>query len=226
MGATHVLLSDDDSLPPHDMVFPVAGALPPRRMDSLLLWARCQRQDRRRWTRLIRIAAGTPSGNSGRAGRGPPGVVPHRLGLSHLGTQRWRRWAGWMRHCSSTTSDLEWGLRARRAGYRLHCAARVALPHSLGDETVKLPGGMTQPVTRALTDPQLLHPAQHDPLIARDVVPLALAGALRLLGGEVSVLQLAVDRPPARARDVSGRGLADGLRGRRGRLDDAEVESC
>jgi rhamnosyltransferase len=41
--------------------------------------------------------------------------------------------------------DLEWGLRARRKGYRLVVAPQLRLVHTLGDQAVQLPG-RPQPV--------------------------------------------------------------------------------
>lgn len=115
--------------------------------------------------------------------------------------------------------DLEWGLRARQLGHRLVCVPAIGLHHSLGDEVVQLPNR-----------PQPIH--VHAPfrnyyilrntisLIKRDLMPVPWRIRYAYWAAKYIVFNsVLVDRLPERRRMLA-RGLADGIRGRMGKLDD------
>ena len=113
--------------------------------------------------------------------------------------------------------DLEWGLRARNAGFALLVDTRVLMAHSLGDATVHV-AGRAQPVH--------VHGPTRNYYLSRNTVLLIRSG---LLGWRWSIGYLAwlikymafnvllVDRHRERFM-MTVRGLRDGLRGRGGRL--------
>ncbi|MCK6211782.1 glycosyltransferase family 2 protein [Georgenia sp. EYE_87] len=113
--------------------------------------------------------------------------------------------------------DLEWGLRARRAGYTLFAVTDAHLAHELGDRLTKLPG-------RA----QEVH--VHSPVrtyyLARNTILLVRSGLLSpwwRLGYVVWLAKYvafnALLTAPRRRRTVfMARGIADGLRDRAGPL--------
>ena len=114
--------------------------------------------------------------------------------------------------------DLEWCLRARRAGYRLEVCPSALLDHSLGDSTVHIPG-RTQPVH------------VHSPIrcyyLARNTLKLIASGLLPRrwqLGYLIWLVKycafntLLTDKRCERAR-LLGRGLRDGLRGKKGKIE-------
>lgn len=113
--------------------------------------------------------------------------------------------------------DLEWGLRARRAGYDLYAVTSAHLDHELGDRLTKLPG-------RA----QEVH--VHSPVrtyyLARNTVLLVRSGLMswRWRVGYVVWLvkyvafNALLARPRLRRAALMGRGVRDGLLGRTGPL--------
>lgn len=113
--------------------------------------------------------------------------------------------------------DLEWGLRARRAGYDLLVVTAARMAHSLGDSTVHLTG-RAQPVH--------VHGPVRNYYLVRNTVLLIrsrILGVRWSIGYVVWLVKysafniLLADRRGQRLRMV-GRGLADGLRGVRGGL--------
>ncbi|VEG29899.1 glycosyltransferase family 2 protein [Actinomyces howellii] len=111
--------------------------------------------------------------------------------------------------------DLEWGLRARRAGYRLLVVPRARMTHSLGDEVVRIPG-RRQPVH--------MHGPVRNYYLARNTVALIRSGLLPVawrVGYAVWITKysafnaLVADRRGQRARALV-EGLRDGLVGRTG----------
>ncbi|MBE6483234.1 MAG: glycosyltransferase family 2 protein [Actinomycetaceae bacterium] len=113
--------------------------------------------------------------------------------------------------------DLEWGIRARRAGWRLVVVPAARLTHSLGDEVVMLPG-RRQPVH--------VHTPVRNYYILRNTVALIRQ---RVLPRKwrirytywalkyVAFNAFAVNRRRERQR-LMLRAIRDGLRGRLGRL--------
>lgn len=113
--------------------------------------------------------------------------------------------------------DLEWGLRARRAGYGLYGVVGARLGHALGDRVQRIPGRERD---------VHIHSAVRNYYMARNTVLLIRSGLLRpawRLGYAAWITKytgfyvLAVAPRAARARLLL-RGLADGLRGRTGPL--------
>ncbi|MBX9247050.1 glycosyltransferase family 2 protein [Actinotalea ferrariae] len=142
-GATHVLLSDQDSLPAPDMVHRLldglavaqrrgpVGAVGPVTVDerngtaALLFAARTwgpRRADLPEGDgRLVDVAFLIASGC----------LVPMTV-LDAVGPMN-EDW--FIDHI-----DLEWGLRARRAGFALYGVTGASLAHQLGDRTQRIPG--------------------------------------------------------------------------------------
>lgn len=217
-GATHVLLSDDDSLPPRDMVTgllkafdrdePVAavGPLPSENKpggDQLVYqdrgWSPKRATAAELDTELLEVPFLIASGCLvSLAALDKVGGMNTSMFIDHV--------------------DLEWGLRARRAGFKLYCAARVPLLHSLGDETVQLPG-REQPVH--------VHSPVRNYYILRNTI-LLIRGRVMPWRWRVRYTywaakylffnSLYIDRLPER-RVMLTRALEDGLRGRRGRFE-------
>lgn len=118
--------------------------------------------------------------------------------------------------------DLEWGLRARRAGYRLFGVVGAGLAHSLGDRVQRIPGRERD---------VHIHSPVRNYYMARNTVLLVRSGLLHR-AWQVGYLAwitkyscfyvLAVGPRLRRAR-LLVRGLRDGLRGRTGPLAEASV---
>jgi len=111
--------------------------------------------------------------------------------------------------------DLEWCLRARAAGYRVVVDTAAHLEHSLGDDTVRLPGR-----------PQPVH--VHGPIrcyyLARNTIFMIRSGLLPVAWRAGYVVWLAkfiafhsilADRRRARIRELAA-GIRDGLARRGG----------
>lgn len=145
-GATHVLLSDQDSRPASDMVdrlvtdlvgSPVSaagrpvGAVGPvivdeRNPGAILVFAA------RRWGPR---RADLPAADGARIDAVfllASGCLIDARVLDDVGPMN----EGWF----IDHIDLEWGLRARRAGYDLFAVVGAHLEHSLGDRTQRIPG--------------------------------------------------------------------------------------
>ena len=218
LGATHVLLSDDDSLPPQDMVArllapferdePIAavGPLPSEDKpggDQLVYqdrgWSPKRATAAELDTDLLDVPFLIASGCLiSLAALDVVGGMDESLFIDHV--------------------DLEWGVRARRAGYSLYCAPRVGLRHSLGDETVKLPG-RDQPVH--VHSPVRNYYILRNTLllIRRDVMPWRWRVRYTYWAAKYLFFNsLYIDRLPER-REMLARALRDGLRGRRGRFE-------
>jgi len=220
-GAQFVLLSDDDSLPPQDMVAtllggfeaaiakgspvaavgPLVGEAKPGG-DQLVYVSRQwgpRRATRRELSRpLLKAAFLIASGclidlrSIDRVG-----LMDAGLFIDHV--------------------DLEWGLRARHAGYELIVVTGARMSHSLGDKTVHL-AGRSQPVH--------VHAPIRNYYLVRNTILLIRSRVLcpRWSIGYVAWLAkysafnvLLADRRGERIRMVI-RGVVDGLRGVRGQL--------
>lgn len=219
-GARWVLLSDDDSAPAPGMV------------DSLLEAFAAPQPSPERPTAAIGPLVGEE-----REGRdqlvyvprrwGPRRATPEELGQPLLrvafliasgcliSMEALDRVGGMNEELFIDHVDLEWGLRARRAGYELVVDTRTAMVHSLGDEVVRLPG-RRQPVH--------IHGPVRNYYLARNTIALIASGLLPVAwraGYLVWVAKYAAfnallaDKRPQRARALA-QGLAHGLRGRLG----------
>ncbi|VEI12934.1 glycosyltransferase family 2 protein [Trueperella bialowiezensis] len=223
LGATHVLLSDQDSLPAPDMV--------ERLLDTLQYYGQTEN------------GAAEPIGAVG------PYIAEAKPGGDEL-VYVDRRW-GPRRASAAELSephvdaafllasgclipvdvladvgpmnanyfidhvDLEWCLRARTKGYRLVVDTRARIDHSLGDQTVQLPG-RAQPVH--------VHGPVRCYYLARNTIFLLrsglLPGAWRVgylvwLAKFAAFHALLADRKRDRIRQLAA-GLRDGIMGRGG----------
>lgn len=119
--------------------------------------------------------------------------------------------------------DLEWGLRATRAGYRLCGVVGSSLAHSLGDRTQRIPGRGR--------DVHIHSPARNY-FMARNTVLLIRSGLMSgwwALGYVAWIAKYGVFYvlavPPRRTRAVLLlQGLWHGLRGRSGPLGPIDVD--
>jgi rhamnosyltransferase len=113
--------------------------------------------------------------------------------------------------------DLEWGLRARRAGYALYGVVGARLGHSLGDRTQRIPGRRRD---------VHIHSPVRNYYLARNTVLLIRSG---LMSGwwrwgyagwitKYTVFYVLAQTPRAQRARLLLRGLVDGLRGRTGPL--------
>lgn len=111
--------------------------------------------------------------------------------------------------------DLQWGMRARRAGFELLVVPRARMAHSLGDENVHLPG-RAQPIH--------VHGPVRNYYLARNTVILVRSGLLPVpwrigyliwLAKYAAFNILLIDRHKERASKIF-QGIRDGLRGRGG----------
>ncbi|TNC17166.1 glycosyltransferase family 2 protein [Georgenia sp. 311] len=218
-GAEHVLLMDQDSLPAPDMVDRLVaavhaavaeghavGAVGPVSADTRSTTEQMVYVSRR-WGPRRATAQELAAERVETAFLLASGCLVPAPVLEHVGLMN-EAW--FIDHV-----DLEWGLRARRAGYTLYAVPGAHLDHSLGDRLTKLPG-------RA----QEVH--VHSPVrtyyLARNTVLLIRSG---LLGGRWSVGYVvwlakyvafnALLAAPRRERvRRMAQGLRDGLLGRTG----------
>lgn len=115
--------------------------------------------------------------------------------------------------------DLEWGLRARKAGFRLVVAPDLRLVHTLGDQAVQLPS-RKQPVH--------VHAPFRNYYIVRNTVwlirtPQIMPWRWRVryaywITKYIAFNGLLLSDRRAERRTMLRRGLSDGLRGRLGKL--------
>lgn len=112
--------------------------------------------------------------------------------------------------------DLEWGMRARRAGYRLIAVPSAVLTHSLGDSVVTVPGRrqvvhIHAPVRNYYLIRNTLA------LIATDLLPWRWRVRYVYWIIRFAVFNLVVNEDRAVRAPYLLRGFVDGLRGRMGR---------
>jgi rhamnosyltransferase len=113
--------------------------------------------------------------------------------------------------------DLEWGLRATRAGYAMYGVAGAELRHHLGDRTVRIPGRERD---------VHIHSPVRNYYMARNTLLLVRSGLLPVawrVGYVAWIVKYAVFYAlavPPRSRRVGLmlRGVAHAVRGRTGRL--------
>lgn len=214
------LLSDDDSVPPCDMV--------PRLVDAL----RCEQRDHK-------VAAVGPLVGELKPGGdqlvyvarrwGPRRATPSELEKSALPVA-FLVASGCLIDLAAIDDvgpmndslfidhvDLEWCLRARRRGWVLICSTDIHMGHSLGDETVLLPG-RRQPVH--------IHAPVRTYYLSRNTILLmksGLLGAAWTIGYAVWLTKYcAFNAVLANMRTerirMMARGIVDGCRGRTGAM--------
>lgn len=226
-GAAFVLLSDQDSLPHPDMVErllagydraiadTVAGLRPPvaavgpvtvdARNEGAALLFSAQRWGPRRATlptqdgalveAAFLIASGCLVSTDALAAVGP---MNDAWFIDHI--------------------DLEWGLRARRAGYAVYGVVGAGLDHSLGDRTQRIPGRERD---------VHIHSPERNYYMARNTVLLIRSGLMPAwwrwgYAGWItkySVFYVLAVPPRARRAALLARGLWHGVRGRTGPLE-------
>lgn len=111
--------------------------------------------------------------------------------------------------------DLEWGMRARRAGYRLLAVPAAHLDHRLGDRTVKVPGRRVVHVHAPIRNYYLTRNTLR--LIGTDLLPLAWRARYVYWIARFAAFNIAVNPDRAERARYFARALRDGLRGRLGR---------
>ena len=143
LGATHVLLSDDDSLPAQDMVARLVAAIrspePPARVaavgpvtiDPRTGTAPLVFTDQRTGPRRIPVLPTTDGAQVDVAFLIASGCLIDVAALREVGSMNADLFIDHV--------DLEWGVRARRAGWSLRVAVGAELTHSLGDGTRPVP---------------------------------------------------------------------------------------
>lgn len=218
LGATHVLLSDDDSRPSDDMVASLlsafAGASPSRNIAAIgpLVGEQKPGGDQlvyvpRRWGPRRAVPGELEQPMLSVAFLIASGCLIDMKALDIVGPMNSSMFIDHV--------DLEWGLRARRAGFELFVLTSCFMAHSLGDETVKLPG-RTQPIH--------VHGPKRNYYLMRNTIRMMRSGLMpwtwnlgyALWGCKYAAFNmLLADRRKQRSRMVL-KGLSDGLRGRGG----------
>ncbi|WIY82643.1 glycosyltransferase family 2 protein [Propionimicrobium sp. PCR01-08-3] len=219
LGASHVLLSDHDSLPDDGMVAKLLAAIEqdPRIAAAGPLAA----EDREGGDQLVYMArTWSPKRATAEELSRPQLDVAFLIASGCLITISALDEIGGMNEPMFIDHvDLEWGLRARRAGYRLVAVPSAHLHHSLGDEVVQLPR-RAQPIH--------VHAPFRNYYLARNTIYLIKTNLMPWrwrvrycywLAKYVAFNSLLVDRLPERRR-MLWRGIRDGIRGRMGRLAD------
>ena len=219
LGARAVLLSDQDSVPAGDMVErlvaglararaehgPVA-AVGPVTVDERNTGAALLFSDRRWGPRRAEVPADD--------GALVPatfliasGCLVDVAALDAVGTMN----AAWF----IDHIDLEWGLRARRAGYGLYGVVGARLGHALGDRVQRIPGRERD--VHIHSPVRNYYMARNTVLLMRSgLLPVAWrVGYLAWITKYSAFYVLAVAPRGPRAR-LLARGLVDGVRGRTG----------
>ena len=218
MGAEYVLLSDHDSVPAPNMVSKLLSALEADEMVGAA--GPLPSEDREGADQLVYVARKWA----------PKRAHPEELAQPTLDVEFLVASGCLIRmRCLDSVGDmntalfidhvdLEWGLRARRSGWRLVCVPAATLHHSLGDEVVMLPG-RTQPVH--------VHSPMRNYYILRNTLFLVREGGelmpsrwrLRYAWWALKYLAFngfLVDRLPQRRTELRA-AMRDARRGRKGR---------
>lgn len=226
LGATHVLLSDQDSLPAPDMVArllagfraataaasrtagPPPAAVGPVTTDERNAGAALVFSDHRWGPRR----ADVPTTD------GALVDVTFLIASGCLVTMEALDVVGPMNEAWFIDHiDLEWGLRARRAGRSLHGVVGARLEHSLGDRTQRIPGRSRD--VHIHSPVRNYYMARNTVLLVRSglMSPWWCVGYLAWITKYTGFYVLAV-APRARRARLLVRGLLDGARGRTGPL--------
>jgi rhamnosyltransferase len=221
-GATAVLLSDQDSVPAPDMVErlvdgltraralgPVA-AVGPVTVDERNAGAALLFSDRRWGPRRATVPA-TEGALVPATFLIASGCLVDADALDAVGVMN----ADWF----IDHIDLEWGLRARRAGYALYGVVGAHLGHALGDRVQRIPGRERD--VHIHSPVRNYYMARNTVLLVRSgLLPRAWQlGYLAWITKYTGFYVLAV-APRLRRAGLLLRGLADGLRGRTGPLQE------
>lgn len=113
--------------------------------------------------------------------------------------------------------DLEWGLRARRAGYGLFGVVGARLDHALGDRTQRVPG--RKRAVHIHSPRRNYYMARNTVLLVRsDLMPLRWQIGYAFWITKYAVFHVLAVRPRRERLRQLMRGSVDGLRGRTGPL--------
>lgn len=218
-GATHVLLSDQDSVPPSGMVRTLLSvcdwlhtqgmpfcAVGPQYFDPTSGYRSPFAKTRGLWLSGIREPTASPC------------VEADFLITSGtlISAATWSKTGGMDESLFIDYVDIEWGLRARRLGYPCYGTFRTQMAHTLGDRRVSF-FGLAVPVHGPIRhyyqvrNPILLYRRNSIPLNWKIVDAARLA--LRF------VFYSTVTEPRIKNLFYMGRGLLDGLRGRSGKYE-------
>ncbi|WP_154795201.1 glycosyltransferase family 2 protein [Occultella kanbiaonis] len=222
LAADFVLLSDQDSLPAEDMVArlldgiatasaagtPVAG-VGPVSSDSRAESGEMVYVSRRWGPRRAAPEDTRPDGLVEVAFLIASGCLIPATVLEEVGAMN----GGWF----IDHIDLEWGLRARRAGYRLFAVTGAHLGHELGERVTRVPG--RKQLVHVQSVPRTYYMTRNTILLVRS----GLLGTAWRLGYLVWLAKYlafnTVFVAPRRQRiRLMARGLGDGLRGVTGPL--------
>lgn len=213
-GATHVLLSDQDSLPPPGMVATltshlhgdVAAAGPvPREGDDVLVYTDHTWGPKRAevGSAPLEVSFLLASGCLIRSDvLAEVGDMDASLFIDHV--------------------DLEWGMRARRAGYRLIADPSVTLVHKLGDKQVKVPG-RHQPVHVHSATRNYYLIRNTIALMKRDILPLPWRIRYGYWITRFAAFNILVNPDRRQRIAAAAGGLRDGVVGRMGRRGSSQA---
>lgn len=112
--------------------------------------------------------------------------------------------------------DLEWGMRARRAGFRLLAIPAAPLDHRLGDRTVKVPGRRVFHVHAPIRNYYLTRNTIR--LIGSDLLPLPWRIRYIYWIARFAAVNILINPDRALRARYFARATCDGLRGRLGRF--------
>lgn len=220
-GHELVLLSDDDSLPPPDLVARLQATLDAAAAAGRRVAAVGPLVGDARDEAAVLVFGHTPLGPRripGVAQAAAPVPVAFLVASGCLLRLDALEGIGAMREDLFIDHvDLEWSLRARRAGWELLVEPSAHLPHRLGDRVLRLP---------FTGRPFHVHAPVRNYYLVRNTLLLWRSGLLPAgwrLGyllwlGRYALFNLAFVAPRRRRLAAIARGLRDGLAGRGGRL--------
>lgn len=219
-GADAVLLSDQDSIPTPGMVDSLWRALVED--PTIAAVGPLPTENREGGDELVYVDRGWSPKRATREELSQPrlevafllasGCLIRRQALEHVGPMREDLFIDHV--------DLEWGVRARNAGWRLVAVPEVTLHHSLGDSVVRLPG-RDQPI-------HVHAPVRNYYIVRNTIALIAWPGMPRRWRIRYAYWvtryavfnALCVGRRSERSRLIA-RGIRDGLLGRLGPMPEA-----
>lgn len=215
-GARYVLLSDQDSIPSPTMVAQLLEAI--EEDARIAAVGPLPTEEREGADELVYVDRGWSPKRATRAELSRPrldvafliasGCLVRMSALEEIGPMREDLFIDHV--------DLEWGVRARRAGWRLVAVPAARLTHSLGDEVVRLPG-REQPIH--------VHAPIRNYYILRNTLALVGRGSTlparwrvrySYWAAKYALFNAALPDRRAERHRMLRRGLADGLRRRLG----------
>lgn len=215
LGACHVLVCDHDSLPEADMVSKLREAL--EEDFTIAAVGPLPAEDRQGGDELIYVDRGWgPKRATADELQRPRLDVAFLIASGCLMRIRALESIGLMREDLFIDHvDLEWGVRARNAGWRLVAVPEARLHHRLGDEVVQLPG-REQPIH--------VHAPIRNYYILRNTLEMIKHGRMpwkwraryTYWAAKYAAFNALMAGSRAERSKFLVQGLADGLRGRLG----------